>query len=66
MLPVPRSELRQSACRWFDSGPGHHIQLHDLTRVSGIARGPSVAIDGRPADYREVGGSGPGVGNPRG
>ena len=46
MLPVPRSELRQSACRWFDSVPGHRFQLHDLKRVLGIARGPSVAIDG--------------------
>ena len=55
MLPVPRSELRQSACRWFDSGPGHHFQLCDLQRVPGIARGPSVAIDSRPAVYRESG-----------
>ena len=28
------------------SGPGHHFQLHDLTRVSGIARGPAGAVDG--------------------
>jgi hypothetical protein len=29
----------------------------DSQRVLGIAGGPSVGIDGRPADYREVGGS---------
>jgi len=31
----------ESACRWFDSGPGHHFQLDDLHAVPGIARGPS-------------------------
>ena len=29
---------------------------HDSQRVPGVARGPSVGIDGRPADYREAGG----------
>ena len=46
------------ACRWFDSVPGHQFQLLDSQRVPGITHALSGAIDGRPADYREVGGLG--------
>ena len=52
-----------TACRWFDSVPGHHFQFHELKRVPGIPAdhpGPSMAdprtignwVDGDPAVRR--------------
>ena len=36
----------KSACRWFDSAPGHHPQFFETQRVSGITGGLSVAARG--------------------
>ena len=45
--------VRKSACRWFDSAPGHHSYFFETQRVSGVTRGLSGRAGpkiGRPSD----------------
>ena len=35
--------MGHAACRWFDSVPGHHFQLHEFRAFSVVTGGPSGA-----------------------